>query len=53
MMLQQTTPDTFNYFVVGYTVFFLVMTVYLVSLVVRYRNLKKELELLEELENEG
>jgi len=44
------TPDTTNYMILGYAVFTVVMALYLVSLVVRQRNLKRDLELMEELE---
>jgi len=44
------TPDTTNYLILGYVVFGLVMGLYLISLVVRQRNLQRDLELLEELE---
>jgi hypothetical protein len=36
--------------ILGYTVIFGVMALYLVSLVVRHRNLERDLEMLEELE---
>lgn len=44
------TPDTTNYLILGYGVFGIVMGLYLISLAVRHRNLKRDLELLEELE---
>ncbi len=39
--------------IAGYAVIFGVMLIYLVSLAVRNRNLKQDLDLLEELEKEG
>jgi hypothetical protein len=45
------TPDTTNYLILGYVVFSLVMGLYLISLVVRQRNLQRDLELLKELED--
>jgi len=45
--------DTWNYFVMGYVVCFGVMSLYLVSYFVRFRNLKQELTLLEELDQES
>lgn len=48
----QTTPDTANYMVAGYVVFFIVMVIYLASLVIRQRNLKQDLEVLEDLDNQ-
>jgi hypothetical protein len=44
--------NTVSYMIAGYTVIFSVMVIYLVSLVVRHRNLKQEEQMLEELENE-
>jgi len=44
------TPDTTNYLILGYAVFFIVMMIYLFSLYWRGRNLKQDVELLEELE---
>ena len=44
------TPETTNYLIMGYVVFSVVMLVYLISLAVRQRNLKQDLETLRELE---
>ena len=44
-----TTPDTFNYMIAGYTVFTVVMVSYLISLYVRWRNLQREQRMLEEI----
>ncbi len=49
-LILQTTPNTNNYMIGGYAVFFTVMIIYLVRLVVRYRNMKRDLATLEELE---
>lgn len=43
------TPDTVNYMIAGYVVFALVMAVYIASLVSRWRNLKREEHMLEEI----
>ena len=43
--------ETTNYLIAGYTVIFGVMLVYLVSLFVRWRNLKQDAALLQELED--
>jgi hypothetical protein len=48
--LQQMTPDTSNYMVAGFGVIFGAMLIYLISLVVRFRNLRQDLEMLQELE---
>ena len=42
--------ETTNYMIAGYTVIFGVMLVYLVSLFVRWRNLKQDVQVLQELE---
>lgn len=44
-----TTPDTVNYMVAGYVVFAIVMVSYLASLVIRWRNLKREQQSLDEI----
>jgi len=41
-------PDTSAYMIGGYAVFFVVMTIYLVSLYLRNRNLRRDLEMLED-----
>jgi len=43
--------ETTNYMIAGYTVIFGVMLVYLVSLVVRWRNLKQDAQILLEMDN--
>lgn len=40
------TPDTSAYMIAGYAFFFIVMSVYLISLILRWRNLKEELHIL-------
>jgi hypothetical protein len=47
---QTTTPDTSGYMVLGYAVLFVVLTIYLISLVIRNRNLNQDADMLEELE---
>ena len=49
-LLQEPTPDTTVYFIAGYAVIFSVMLIYLLSLYLRQRNLKQDLDLLEDLE---
>jgi hypothetical protein len=46
----EPTPDTSAYMIGGYAVFFIVSAVYLVSLIVRNRNLQRDLETLEEMD---
>ena len=47
-----TTPNTLNYLIGGYTVFAVLMTVYIVSLVVRWNSFKEEMKMLEEIVKE-
>jgi len=44
------TPDTVNFMVLGYAVIFGCMAFYLVSLVVRFRNLRQDQHVLDDLE---
>jgi len=44
------TPDTLNYMVGGYIVFAVVMSVYVFSLISRWNNLKREQQMLGEIE---
>jgi hypothetical protein len=50
MLFAEGTPNTINYFIAGYVVFFTIMALYLASLVIRYRNLKQDLAVLQEME---
>jgi len=50
-MLFQTTPDTSAYMIAGYAIFFGVAIIYVTSLVARWKNLQRDLETLEELED--
>ena len=50
LLLQTGTPQTTNYMILGYVVFFSVMIIYLISLVLRNRSLNQDLALLQELE---
>ncbi len=48
--IQDAPLETTNYMIAGYAVIFTVMLIYLVSLAVRNRNLKQDIEVLEEIE---
>ena len=48
--LQQGPIETTNYMIAGYVVIFGVMLLYLVSLIVRHRNLKQDMQVLQDLE---
>jgi hypothetical protein len=50
LQTQQATPETGNYMVAGFVVIFGTIFVYLASLIIRWRNLQRDLELLAELE---
>jgi CcmD family protein len=52
MYLLDTTADTFNYMVLGYAVIFVTIGLFIASLVVRTRNLSREIEMLDEIEAE-
>jgi len=49
----ETTPDTTQYMILGYAVFFVVSAIYLASLVIRSRNLNRDLETLAEMERKN
>jgi hypothetical protein len=50
-IVQQTLPaDTFNYMVAGYAVIFGAMLLYVVSLIIRRRNLEQDMNVILELE---
>ena len=46
-------PDTTNYYIAGYAVFFVIMILYIAVLVSRNRNLKQEYELLKQLDQDS
>ena len=50
MLFQETTPNTTGYMIAGYAVFFLVSAIYLFSLAIRNRNLRRDLESLEQMD---
>lgn len=51
ILLQEGPAETTNFMIAGYAVIFGVMLVYLASLYIRRRNLRQDLEMLQELEN--
>jgi hypothetical protein len=51
-ILQQAPAETTRYMVAGYIVIFSVMLLYVLSLVIRRRNLERDLETLKEMETE-
>ncbi len=48
--LQQAPAETTRYMIAGYSVIFSVIFLYIVSIFIRRRNLKRDLELLNEIE---
>jgi hypothetical protein len=51
-LLQVGPADTTSYMIAGFAVIFGVMSLYVLSLVIRKRNLEKDLEVLAELDHE-
>lgn len=51
-LLQEGPAETTTYMIAGYAVIFAVMLLYLASLYLRRRNLRQDLELLQDLEKE-
>ncbi len=50
--LQEGPANTTSYMIAGYAVIFGIMLIYLISLLVRQRNLQKDMEVLEEIQAE-
>ena len=48
--LQQAPAETTRYMVAGYSVIFGVMLLYVISIFIRRRNLKRDLQILDEME---
>jgi CcmD family protein len=49
LLVRYPTPDTSGYMVLGYAFIFLAIAIYLISLYIRQRSMKRDIELLEEL----
>jgi hypothetical protein len=52
MFFLENPPDTSQYMVAGYAIAFGVMFIYVVSMFIRSRNLKRDLSMLEEMDKE-
>lgn len=52
LFLQEAPAETTNFMIAGYAIIFGVMLIYLISLLVRKRNLEIDLEVLEEIQGE-
>ena len=53
MFLQEAPADTFNYMVLGFAVILGSMGLHVVSLLVRFRDLRRDLEVLDEVQAGG
>lgn len=53
MLFQQGPAQTTNYMILGFGVILGMMTIYIVSLVMRSRNLARDKHMLDELESQG
>ena len=49
-MFLEITPDTSGYMIAGYILAFTVMGIYVASMYIRQRNLKRDLETLESMQ---
>jgi hypothetical protein len=49
-LLQQAPAETTRYMIAGYAVIFSIMLVYIISIFIRRRNLKRDMQTLNELE---
>ncbi|MEN8172097.1 MAG: hypothetical protein ABFS03_04380 [Chloroflexota bacterium] len=52
MFFLQSPPDTSAYMIAGYVMIFGVMAIYITSIFTRTRNLKRDLEILSEVEDQ-
>lgn len=53
LFLQDTPANTLNYMIAGYAVIFGAMLIYLISLNIRQRNLRQDLEVLKDIEEKN
>jgi len=53
MFFQEAPPDTSSYMIAGYAVFFVISALYLLSLILRQRNLERDLEALDAIKAES
>jgi hypothetical protein len=50
--MNESTPDTLPYLILGLVVAFGILAAFIGSMIARYRNLQKDVELLEQLGDE-
>lgn len=53
MFILDTPPDTSAYMIAGYTIFFILLILYLISLFIRTRNLNQDLNILESIKEQS
>lgn len=46
----ETIPNTTGYMVAGYAISFITMGIYVISIYIRNKNLKRDLEMLEDMD---
>lgn len=49
----ESIPNTTNYMIAGFVISFITMGIYVLSIYIRNKNLKRDLEMLEEMEKTG
>ena len=52
LFIQSSTPNTVSYLILGYVIIGAIGLGYVISLVIRQRNLKRDLEMLRRLQEE-
>ena len=52
MFILDTPPDTSAYMIAGYTIFFILIILYLISIFIRTRNLNQDLSILERMKEQ-
>lgn len=50
MFFQEITPDTSGYMIAGYVLTFVILGLYVASMILRNRNYQQDMSLLEEME---
>lgn len=50
MFFLETPPDTSQYMIIGYAIAFGVMVIYVASLYIRFRNLNRDMSMLEDMD---
>jgi hypothetical protein len=53
MFFQEATPDTSGYMIAGYVITFVILGMYVVSMILRNRNYQQDISMLEEMEKES